>query len=157
MSRSALVTVREPVTADFDAWCELYRGYAEFYGVHQDDAMRATVWAWIHDPAASTRCLVAETARGLVGLAHTRPFARPLSASVGEFLDDLFVLPPARGLGVASALIKEIDRRAAADGRTVVRWITRDDNVVARRLYDELALVTSWVTYDLTPGASPTA
>lgn len=37
------------------------------------------------------------------------------------------------------------------------RGRTRDDNVVARQLYDELALVTSWVTYDLTPGASPTA
>ena len=77
--------------------------------------MRATVWSWIHDPAASTRCLLAETADGLVGLAHTRPFARPLSASVGEYLDDLFVLPSARGLGVASALIEEID---AAPPRT---------------------------------------
>lgn len=152
-----LVNVRDAVAEDLDGWSALFRGYADFYGVHQDDAMRATVWSWIHDPSASTRCLLAETDDGLVGLAHTRPFARPLSASVGEYLDDLFVLPSARGLGVASALIKEIDRRAAADGRTVVRWITRDDNAVARRLYDELALATSWVTYDLTPGANPVA
>ena len=154
---SELVTIREPVPEDVEGWTTLYSGYADFYGVHQDDAMRTTVWSWIHDPASSTRCLLAETDDGLVGLAHTRPFARPLSASVGEYLDDLFVLPSARGLGIASALIAAIDRRAAAEGRSVVRWITREDNVVARRLYDELALATSWVTYDLTPAVAPTA
>ncbi len=152
---SELVTVREPVPEDFDGWTALYRGYAESYAVHQDDGMRATVWSWIHDPSASTRCLLAETTDGLVGLAHTRPFARPLAASVGEYLDDLFVHPAARGQGVASALLTEIERRAGVEGRTVVRWITKEDNAAARRLYDEVAHVTTWVTYDLTPGKAP--
>ena len=43
-------TVRDAGGRGPRRWCALYRGYAEFYGVHQDDAMRATVWSWIHDP-----------------------------------------------------------------------------------------------------------
>ena len=67
--------------------------------------MRATVWGWLQDAAHQTRGLVAEEEGRLIGLAHFRPFARPLSASTGGFLDDLFVDPTARGSGAADALI----------------------------------------------------
>lgn len=34
---------------------------------------------------------------------------------------------------------------------TVVRWVTAEDNDVARRLYDRVATATAWVTYDRVP------
>jgi len=60
--------------------------------------------------------LVAEARGSLIGLAHYRPFARPLSASTGGFLDDLFVDPGSRGSGAAEALLSELGRVAAARG-----------------------------------------
>ena len=97
--------IRPPEPADRPEWERLYAGYADFYKVTQTPEMRATVWGWIHDPAHGTRAFVAEDQGRLVGLAHFRPFARPLSASTGGFLDDLFVDPTARGSGAADALI----------------------------------------------------
>jgi hypothetical protein len=87
--------VEPPATGDFERWRDLYRDYAAFYDFPQTDSQTATVWAWIQDPMHEVRCLVVRGAHGVhVGLAHFRPFARPLRASTGCFLDDLFVDPP---------------------------------------------------------------
>lgn len=141
--------IRPPVSADRPEWERLYAGYAAFYEVAQTPEMRATVWGWIHDPAHQTKAFVAEDQGRLLGLAHFRPFARPLSASTGGFLDDLFVDPGARGSGVADALIAAIANLGRAKGWTVLRWITAEDNYRARALYDRLAEKTRWATYDI--------
>ena len=141
--------IRRPTTADRPAWEGLYAGYAAFYGVAQTPEMRATVWGWITDPSHSTDALVAEDQGQLVGLAHFRPFARPLSASTGGFLDDLFVEPASRGSGAAPALFAALKAEGQARGWTVIRWITAKDNSRARALYDRVGEKTEWVTYDI--------
>ena len=146
-----MVVVRRVAPADRAGWDRLYAGYAEFYGVEQTPAMRDRVWGWIHDPAHEVEGLIADRDGQLVGLAHFRAFARPLSATVGGFLDDLFVAPEARGTGAAEALIRAVAEEGRSRGWSVIRWITAGDNVRARRLYDRLATATPWVTYDLKP------
>ena len=86
-----------------------------------------------------------------IGLAHVREFARPLDGSTGLYLDDLFVLPDARGEGAGTALLEKLRDLAQERGLSVVRWITAKDNQTARRLYDRVAEKTKWVTYDLVP------
>jgi GNAT superfamily N-acetyltransferase len=142
--------IRPVQPGDRAGWDTLYQGYAAFYRVDQTAAMRDRVWGWLHDPANGTEGLVAEADDGrLIGLAHFRPFARPLSATTGGFLDDLFVAPEARGSGAAEALLAELKAIAAQRGWSVVRWITAEDNARARVLYDRVAAKTGWVTYDL--------
>ncbi|MCW1839499.1 GNAT family N-acetyltransferase [Prosthecomicrobium hirschii] len=132
------------------AWDDLYAGYADFYRVSQTPAMRDTVWSWLMDPAHQVEGLVAVDAAGRpVGIAHFRAFARPLSASTGGFLDDLFVSEAARGSGAADALIGRIAEIGRARGWSVIRWITAEDNARARKVYDRMAMKTRWVTYDL--------
>jgi ribosomal protein S18 acetylase RimI-like enzyme len=131
-------------------WDRLYAGYAAFYKVEQNAAMRDRVWGWLHDPAHEVKGFLAIDAAGQpVGLTHYRPFARPLSASVGGFLDDLFVAPEARGSGAAEALIAAVAGEGRSRGWSVIRWITADDNYRARGLYDQVAVRTKWVTYDI--------
>jgi GNAT superfamily N-acetyltransferase len=84
-----------------------------------------------------------------VGLAHFRPFARPLAASTGGFLDDLFVAPEWRGRGVADALVEAVVVEGRARGWSVVRWITAADNRRARSFYHRVADETQWVTYQI--------
>ena len=149
-SRQPLL-VRSPGNADYTRWRDLYRGYADFYGVQQTDEPADTVWSWIHDPHHEVDCLLVESNPGyVVGLAHFRPFARPLIGGTGCFLDDLFVDPAARGTGAADALLDELNRLAAVNGWSVVRWITADDNYRGRAKYDQFATRTAWVTYDMT-------
>jgi ribosomal protein S18 acetylase RimI-like enzyme len=146
--------VEAPTQTDFGRWRELYRGYAEFYKVDQSDEQAATVWSWIHDPQHEVRALVVRDESGTpIGLAHYRPFARPLRASTGCFLDDLFVAPDHRGTGAVDALLAELRRIAAAHGWDTVRWITSDNNYRARSKYDQVATRTMWITYEMPPGA----
>ncbi|MEI3867313.1 GNAT family N-acetyltransferase [Microbacterium sp. CCNWLW134] len=99
--------------------------------------------------------LVAVNEEGaVVGLANLRRFARPSTASLGLYLDDMFTAPAARGAGVATALLREAAKVAAAEGANVVRWITAADNTEARRVYDKVAAETPWVTYDMKPAAN---
>ena len=130
-------------------WEALYASYAAFYKVTQTAVMRATVWSWIMDPTHETEALVAEDDAGrAIGLAHFRAFARPLSASTGGFLDDLFVDPGLRGQRVADALIEAVTDIGRERGWSVLRWITADDNYRGRGVYDRLAKRTFWITYD---------
>jgi len=109
-------------------------------------------------PGHEVQGLVVEEGEGkLVGLAHYRPFARPLSASVGCYLDDLFVDPTRRGGGAADLLLRELARLAGENGWSLVRWITADDNYRGRGKYDQHATRTMWITYDMPPAAAATA
>ena len=86
------------------------------------------------------------------GLAHLREWIRPLRGARSGYLDDLFVDQAVRGEGVVDALFAEIDMLAVARGWDVVRWTTADDNYRARSVYDNVAVRTSWITYDMMPG-----
>ena len=144
------IRIRAVAPEDRAAWGALYAGYAAFYRVAQTEEMRDRVWGWLMDAGHSTEGFVAEHGDALVGLAHFRPFARPLSASTGGFLDDLFVDPAARGSGAAEALIGAVREAGIARGWSVIRWITAADNARARAVYDKVAKETAWVTYDIT-------
>jgi len=136
------VTVRAVEAGDHADWARLYAAFAEFYNVAQTGAMRATVWGWIHDPACEVEGLVATGEAGrVIGIAHFRPYRRPLSASVVD--------PDARGSGAAQALIAGVEAVGRARGWSVIRWITAADNARARAVYDRLAVATPWVTYDI--------
>jgi GNAT superfamily N-acetyltransferase len=141
--------IRPVAPEDRPGWDALYQAYAEFYRVIQTPDMRDRVWGWLHDPGHEVQGLVAEAEGGLIGLAHFRAFARPLSAATGGYLDDLFVSPGARGTGAGEALIEGVKAVARLRGWTLIRWITAEDNYRARSRYDRLATRTQWVTYDL--------
>lgn len=153
-AREVALVIRAPQAGDREAWGRLYQGYAAFYRSEQSEEMRERVWSWIMEGRAGQQARVAELDGRLVGLAHFRPFLRPLAASTGGYLDDLFVEPETRGAGVGRALLLELGQVAQREGWSVIRWITASDNATARSLYDTLAKATPWVTYDMTPGAS---
>jgi ribosomal protein S18 acetylase RimI-like enzyme len=143
------LTIRPPRPEDRAAWSALYEGYAGFYRVTQTEEMRDRVWSWLMTGEHGVAGRVAELDGRLVGLAHFRAFARPLSATIGGYLDDLFVGPAARGSGAAEALLRAVADEGRARGWSVIRWITAENNYRARGLYDRLAERTKWVTYDI--------
>ena len=154
MTTNADHRVREVEAGDEAAWAELYRVYRAFYRLPDDDLAVATTWAWVSGRLHGLRGLVVEAGDGsLLALANLRIFARPSSATIGLYLDDLFTAPEARGTGAGGALLERAAAIAAAEGLSVVRWITAADNATARRVYDAHATATPWVTYDLQPRA----
>ena len=143
-------TVGPPGSQDMAVWRELYGAYADFYRESVTDAQLDLVWSWITDPDHDLEALlVRDTAGTVVGLAHYRPYLRPLAAAVAGHLDDLFVVPAARGTGAVDALLDTLRTIALQRGWSKIRWITADDNYRARTKYDQVAERTTWVTYDM--------
>jgi GNAT superfamily N-acetyltransferase len=62
-------------------------------------------------------------------------------------LEDLYVVPDARGKGVGHALIKEVFRRVYELGATEVRWVTMSTNEQAVKLYDRVGQREPVFTY----------
>jgi len=150
-------TVGPPRPEDHARWRELYRGYADFYQEPVTDEQLDRVWSWITDPGHDVKALLVRDATGTsVGLAHYRPYFRPLAAAVAGHLDDLFVEPDARGTGAVDALFDGLRAIARQRGWSKIRWITADDNHRARSKYDQMAERTMWVIYDMpvSPGGS---
>lgn len=146
-------TIRALAPADEARWRELFRAYREFYRLAESEEVVSRAWAWMMDPAHECSALVAEADGAVVGFAHHRRFSSPYTGSSGIFLDDLFTDPGARGRGVGRALIGRLTEMADAEGRSVVQWVTADDNHRAQALYDTLAERTRWVTYEADPAA----
>ena len=136
---------------DHETWTALHRGYLDFYEVTDPERVSPAIWAWLTDPDHELECVVVRPAPGAppVGMAHFRPFVRPLAAATACFLDDLFVAPAARGSGAVDALLAALQQVSRDRGWTQVRWITRESNARARSTYDRLARQTDLVTYEL--------
>lgn len=142
--------IRPAADDDFFGWLPLFEGYCRFYEHGLDDQKALIVWTWLRDPANPLEAALAVDDEGTpVGLAHFRPVPDTLTASVGRFLDDLYVAEEHRGGGVARALIEYVQARSAEAGSGVVNWITAADNAPAQRLYDRVAKRTSWVMYEM--------
>jgi ribosomal protein S18 acetylase RimI-like enzyme len=65
-------------------------------------------------------------------------------------LNDLYVLPESRGLGIGRNLLENAQRVAQEKGYSRLQWLTAQDNEVAQQLYDSTdARKSSWVFYTL--------
>lgn len=146
---TAQIIVRPVEEADYEQWKILFEGYREFYNFERSQTVVDTVWSWLFDENSPMRGIVATYQSTVVGMGHVRTFLRPATASQGLWLDDLFVHPEYRGLGVARALISYLEAMAREETRSSIRWITGDTNYPARMLYDSLAKLTNWRVYEL--------
>jgi len=141
--------VRKIQLNDKEQWQELYKGYADFYKVEINSKIIGTVWSWLHDKNHEINGLVYETDKNIVALAHYRRIPRPLKGNYIGFLDDLFVDPKYRGKRIAEELINELKKISKIKRWDLIRWITHDDNLRAKKLYDRVAQKTSWDLYEL--------
>jgi len=144
-------TIRAPVAADHDAWKPLWDGYNAFYGrsgpTALPEAIVASTWERILDPAEPVHALVAERLGKLVGLAHYIFHRSTISIAPTCYLQDLYTDPSVRGQGIARALIEAVYDRARAAGSARVYWHTHESNAVARRLYDRVAENSGFIVY----------
>ena len=63
------------------------------------------------------------------------------------YLQDLFVAPDVRGSGAGRALIAAVESEARKAGASRVHWLTKEDNLSARALYDQMAERSGFIQY----------
>ena len=137
-----MITVRELEPEDYDLWRDLWDQYLRFYETSLSEAVTLSTWWKIHNRGGSVKGFLAQSSQSsqspgvVVGIAHC--FLRPSTwHEVGYlYLEDLFVAPSARGEGVGRALLDTVVEYARSLGAERVYWLTKEDNQVARALYD---------------------
>lgn len=125
---------------DKTRWLELFKEYIDFYKAELSNEQYELTWQRINSEY-NMHGLLAEKDGQIIGLAHY--VFRPDTWEVADFcyLEDLYVDPRVRGVGVGRALIKAVEQIAIEKGSKRLYWTTAEDNEVARKLYDKLAVV----------------
>ena len=143
--------IRPIEPTDRAAWAPLWAGYNAFYGRVGATALAPEIsdvlWQRFFDPAEPVFALVAEQDGQLVGLVHFLFHRSTTRIEPVCYLQDLFTASKARGQGVGRALIEGVHAQARDAGAKRVYWQTREDNVAARRLYDQVARHLGFIVY----------
>ncbi len=148
--RGENVLIRSPQPADEQAWRALWSGYNSFYGVNVPEAVTDVLWQRIMSDAEAVFARLAVDAEGLSGFAICilHPFTWGIQPVC--LLQDLYVDPARRGVGVGRRLVDFLREEAAREGWARLYWHTHEDNAMARRLYDSYVSADGFVRYTLT-------
>ncbi|MBG9386585.1 GNAT family N-acetyltransferase [Caenimonas aquaedulcis] len=143
--------IRSALPGDEAAWRQLWRGYCDFYNVTLPPHVTDRTWKRILDPDSQIMCVVAEVDGQVYGFANCVVHENTFETQAICYLEDLFVLPSARGHGLGKALIEWLRNAMRAEGWARLYWMTREDNADARKLYDQFAEADGFVRYVLKP------
>jgi GNAT superfamily N-acetyltransferase len=138
------------VEADLPELLPLVRAYCDFYEVAPtDNALLALSRALLADPDREGVQLVARNDRTEpVGFATVYWSWDTLLATRTGIMHDLFVLPTARGTGVADLLIEACIDECRRHGAAKLGWQTARDNTRAQAVYERVgATRDEWVDY----------
>ena len=142
--------IRPAAAADFEAWLTLWQGYCEALGGDVPDDVSRGVWQRILAADQPIWCLLACDDGGRpIGIAVYVLHLHTWSLKPVCYLEDLFVVPEARGSGAARALIEALVALGRQHGWRRVYWHTEEHNYRARALYDRIVPMTRKIRYDI--------
>lgn len=130
----------------------LMRAYCDFYEVAPaDDALLAMSRVLLADPDHEGVQLLAVDGDGAACAFATIFWTwSTLSAARLGVMNDLYVVPGARGSGLADALIGACAAQCRERGATKLSWQTALDNERAQAVYDRVGgRRSTWLDYDL--------
>jgi GNAT superfamily N-acetyltransferase len=141
--------IREAVPADAAAIFSLVRDLAAYERLLDEvTGSEDGLARWLFGPARACEALVAvgDGAGSVIGFAlYYRTFST-FDAAPGLWLEDLFVVPSARRLGVGRALLARLASLTVERGYTRLEWAALDWNEPALSFYATLGaeVLTSW-------------
>ena len=148
---NASFAVRPVTDQDYIAWKPLWDGYNAFYGrggpTALPEAITRSTWARFLDANEPVHALIAVRDGQLLGLAHYLFHRSTTSMSNSCYLQDLFTVEVARGMGVGRALIEAVYEQAQQAGAPRVYWQTHETNLTAMQLYDKVAEKSGFIVY----------
>jgi ribosomal protein S18 acetylase RimI-like enzyme len=148
------VTIRDAVAADAATLVSLVHRFEREEGKRAERLTVADVLAQGFGAEPRFRVLFAEDAGRVRGYALFYPSYDSEHAARGLYLQDLFVVPEARGRGIGQALMAAVARACQADGGCYLFWNAHERNDAARAFYRRIgAREEPVVTLSLQPDA----
>ncbi|MFM8272645.1 MAG: N-acetyltransferase family protein [Gemmata sp.] len=148
--------IRPATPADVPVVVRLIRDLAEYERLSHAVALtEADLRAHLFGPRPYAEVLLAEDAGAVVGFALFFHNYSTFRAKPGIYLEDLFVIPEARGNGHGKALLRALARLAVDRDCARVEWSVLNWNAPAIEFYKSRGAVPmdEWTVYRLTDGA----
>jgi GNAT superfamily N-acetyltransferase len=148
--------IRSATPADVPTIARLIRALAEYEKLLDAVVLdEGELRGHLFGPRPYADVLLAEDAGAVVGFALFFHNYSTFRGKPGVYLEDLFVVPEARGKGFGKALLAELARLAVARGCARVEWSVLNWNEPAIRFYQSLGAVPmdEWTVYRLTGDA----
>ena len=136
---------------DRDRWAELWRGYLDFYETRLPPEIYEHTWQRLiaaDGPIHGLGARFGSPTAPLVGIVHYLFHAHAWTTQEVCYLQDLFVDHAIRRSGCGRRLIEAVAAAARERGCSRLYWTTKEDNAVARSLYDRIARFNGFVRYD---------
>ena len=113
-------------------WRELWRAYCDFYRAELPEEVTNRTWKRVLDPDSQVMCIVAEVDGQVVGFANCVVHENTWETQAVCYLEDL---------------LEWLRNAMRAEGWARVYWMTKADNLPARRLYDRFTRADDFVRY----------
>lgn len=150
------LTVRPAVAADTAVIMGFIRALADYERLlHEVEATEADLAGHLLGETPRLFCDIAEQDGAPVGFAIWFYNYSTFRGRHGIYLEDLFVVPEARGLGAGKALLRALAQRCEAQGLARLEWAVLNWNAPAIAFYDGLGAgaQTEWTVRRLTDEA----
>jgi GNAT superfamily N-acetyltransferase len=131
------ITIRQAVLADLDVVAGLFDGYRQFYE-QVSDLVAARNFLRARFEHGQSVVLLAESQGQAVGFTQLYPSFSSVSMARVFVLNDLFVAPTARRLGVGEALLTAAADHARQLGAVRLSLTTDVQNLPAQALYESM-------------------
>jgi GNAT superfamily N-acetyltransferase len=143
------LVIRSINSGDRAAWDALWAGYLAFYERVVSSEVTELTWRRLTAGDGVFGFLAIDGAGDAVGLVHFVFHPTTWSSGGNCYLEDLFVVPSARGQRVGRRLIAAVAAAAKAQGAAVLYWQTEEFNGTARRLYERVAKRSPFIRYQI--------
>ena len=147
-----MISVRAATEADTALILGFIRALAEYERLlHEVRASEADIASALFAAHPRAFCDIAEQDGAPIGFALWFYNFSTFEGRFGLYLEDLFVVPEARGSGAGLALMRRLARRCRDEGLKRFEWAVLDWNEPSIAFYDRLgaAAKSAWITRSL--------
>jgi len=144
------IVIRPVAASERKQWEPLWLAYIAFYEKTVPQAATDFTWKRLIDPNDhSVEAMIAWEGEQALGLVQYLHHASTWSVGGNVYLQDLYVVPEARGKRIGRRLIAAVTETSKAKGAGVLYWQTEEFNGTARRLYERVAKRAPFVRYNI--------
>ncbi|SER49568.1 GNAT family N-acetyltransferase [Sphingobium sp. YR768] len=150
------IVIREAQADDIDTICAFILALADYERLsHEVKADPATLARYLFGPRPMAEVLIAQHDGVAVGFALFFHNFSTFEGRPGLYLEDLFVLPEARGLGAGKALLARLAQLAIERDCARLEWSVLDWNAPAIAFYHALGArpMDEWTVQRVDGGA----
>lgn len=142
------VRIRKIEARDEARWRVLWDGYCRFYEREISEPITAHTWNRIMEFASPVHAIVAEDAKeGVIGICNYILHENTWTLTPVCYLEDLFVDPKCRAVGVGKQLIDWLVAEMKSQRWSRLYWNTKENNYRARGLYDKFTPHSGFLRY----------